>query len=354
MPIDLVQINFNNTGYVDMTYDAEADEYVYSFPFTASFWRQVWHGGWQISVPSDIRIEATTAQSNTNLIDPNDLEIIHAYLRPANEQLVQSEENRTIILHVEPGKYRFTMTRVGQVSGATTDDVYISKFDTHPTLGLTPTPVTLLGGPFTGDVNQAFELGEEAWLAIKIANTNWSDFDGSLATAVLVKEKEFEQIHHRVTLQLDLTFIYDRSYTDIERAWFLNQQVVTGKATQREYQEWLTDLKGMLNRSDIERNCLNIWLLSLFLGNEINTDTIPELPMPAYYDQFLTWVTTIRNSIAVASTTPEVPSRPLNTIEKWNAIEKILYDVFNIANSMRNAIMYCGEDVYAGNDIAVI
>ena len=154
--------------------------------------------------------------------------------------------------------------------------------------------------------------------------------------------------------QLDLLFIYDRSYTDIERAWFLNQQVVTGKATQREYQEWLTDLKGTLKRSDLERNCLNIWLLSLFLGSEIDTGTVPELPMPAYYDQFLGWVSTLRNSVGVSSTTPAVPSRPLNKIEKWNAIEKILYYVFNIANSMRDAIMYCGEDVYAGSDIAVI
>ena len=225
MALTSVQININNAGYVDMTYDAETDEYVYSFPLTLELVQSIWTGSWQTSIPSIIKASSSTE--------------------------------------------------------TTTKD-------------------------------------------------------------------------YRINFQLDLDFIYDRTYSDLQRALYLNTQVNAGTATQREYAQWLTDLKGALNRSDLVRNCTNIYILSLFTGNEIDMGSIPELPMPEYYIQFLQWVQDIRDSGYVLNTTPEVPVRPLNTFQKWNDIERILYDVFNIINDLRDAIWYCGDDAYAGGDIAVL
>ena len=352
---DSVQINIDDSGYGDMTYDSTEDEYAYSFPFTLGLIQSVWHGGWQTHIDSKVRAMTPLASPSGNLVDPTNVEVVYAYMDVNTGAFVSSNVNRTIVLYLTRGVYHLELTHVNDTGN---DDCAVAAYETHPTLA-NPIPGTFLThegltGYIHGPVDVDFDLEQDSWVAIKVTNTNRSDWEASLATVVLTKEADAIYEDYPITIQLNLDFIYDRTEEDLKRAAYLTAQVNAGTATEREYAQWLTDLKGMMNRSDFVRNCTNIYILSVFIGNEINTNNIPELPMPGYYNLFLGWVQTIRDSGFIRSTTPQVPQRPLNTIQKWNDIEQILYDVFSTVNTLRDTIWYCGEDAYAGGDIAVL
>lgn len=71
------------------------------------------------------------------------------------------------------------------------------------------------------------------------------------------------------------------------------------------------------------------------------------VPTQEMYSELLGNVEVIRGAYCIHADTPPTPSAPLNTFQKWNDIEKILLDVYEIL--MNNFSYYCGGEIYAGD-----
>ena len=71
-----------------------------------------------------------------------------------------------------------------------------------------------------------------------------------------------------------------------------------------------------------------------------------------FFNQILSDVDAIRNAYMVHANTPDTPAKPLNDFQKWNDIEKILYDVYEIL--LNNFNYYCGNEIYAGDEMGLL
>lgn len=159
---------------------------------------------------------------------------------------------------------------------------------------------------------------------------------------------------YEIKLILNLDFIYDRTAQDVERVMYLNRVVLAGTATEEERALWMTDLKGALNRSDIERNLINAFVIAGMTRTPITVNEAPTLPQESFYSAFQANIEALRQSGYIISTTPETPSNPLNSWQKWNAIERILHDVYDGISKLNNSFTYAGDGLYAGGDIAIL
>jgi hypothetical protein len=123
--------------------------------------------------------------------------------------------------------------------------------------------------------------------------------------------------------------------------------------TVSERTEWLQGMKGAFNQADIVRIENNIQLLSDVLELDLTTfyGSAPD-PNEIYFFFFFTNVSTIRSSYSTHASTPTVPSSPINTFDKVNAIEQILSDVYGIL--LNNFHYYAGSEIYAGNSIGLL
>ena len=117
--------------------------------------------------------------------------------------------------------------------------------------------------------------------------------------------------------------------------------------------EYIGGLKGSLNRSDLERieNNIQILLDVLEINSKSYVEKVPEFPNTTYYDKMHENVEAIRSRHAVHTDTPATPELPFNTWNKINAIEKILADVYEIANSQ---FYYYSDEIYAGDTVGYI
>lgn len=127
------------------------------------------------------------------------------------------------------------------------------------------------------------------------------------------------------------------------------------KGTARPYRKReITGHKGALNRQDLERIENNIQILMDVL--EINGTSyagkVPEFPAESYFARMKENVTAIREGYCVHETTPKVPELPYNTWEKYNAIEQILADVYEVVNAQFN--YYAGEEIYTGEETGLL
>ena len=131
---------------------------------------------------------------------------------------------------------------------------------------------------------------------------------------------------------------------------------------------WAKDLKGAINYSDLYRIGIDIGWLNYLIDNGTkyksrilpettlfpNLELLPrydyilkydslsdlayvydppkEIPTQIYYTKLLDAVSVIYNAGYRYVSTPNVPKQPLNTFEKWNNIEQILKDCFEIYN----------------------
>jgi hypothetical protein len=146
--------------------------------------------------------------------------------------------------------------------------------------------------------------------------------------------------------------ITDRTQADVDRVLELNAKIEAKTATPAEIAEYATDLKGALNRSDLERICNNINILIDTLQLQLTPLVVPELPKVSFYQSIVTYTQAIRNAYMVHTDTPQTPAMPLNSFSKINDIEHILQDVYNIIIS--NFHYYCGAGLYAGCSIGLL
>ena len=140
--------------------------------------------------------------------------------------------------------------------------------------------------------------------------------------------------------------VTDRSQSDVEHAMELLKKGWQS-FSQEEKEEWQDGLKGALNRADLERIQNNIQLLSDVLELDLAVEAIPDIPKINFYNTLVQNVEVIRGAYCIHSNTPSTPNAPLNTYQKWNDIEKILLDVYEIL--LNNFSYYCGNEIYAGD-----
>lgn len=148
-------------------------------------------------------------------------------------------------------------------------------------------------------------------------------------------------------------FIFDRTQSDVDR---VKELAVLGHChmTEEQKKEWSRGLKGSYNRTDAARNEKNCKMLAEFLKLDINTyqDSVPLHPDADYWHHLLNNVSAIRESGYHYRTTPEVPDMPINTYQKANDIERILYDVYTVFSAI--VYYYAGTEIYAGEEIGLL
>lgn len=129
-------------------------------------------------------------------------------------------------------------------------------------------------------------------------------------------------------------FIYDRTIQDVEQR----------------------TAKGYINASDLNRVERNTGIIAEYIGIEVSVKDdweIGDLPRKSDFCRIRENVQSIRDNYMVYASTPEVPGQPLNDYKKWNAIERILHDVYIIYFGNISNVDYCGE-IAAGEEIGVI
>lgn len=127
--------------------------------------------------------------------------------------------------------------------------------------------------------------------------------------------------------------------------------------TAEERTEWFAGLRGAYNASDYNRvGEAMIYISDLLRGYgynaevDIRTDFVPGL---IYSEEAEAYLQNIKNLVAafvVFPTTPPLPDRmAFPDIDKANAIERNLQDVYILIQNMVAEFIYCGE-IYAGED----
>lgn len=151
-----------------------------------------------------------------------------------------------------------------------------------------------------------------------------------------------------------MRLITDRTMADVEYAKGLHEKGLL-RMTAEELTEWANGLKGWYDYRDLNRvgeamNYLYDRLKSVVGDLRISprTDwTLPETPTYSAVMEYLNSLRTLRNSIAVTSDTPEVPSGIALTYEEANDIEKILEILDVLIDKIQKIYLYSGE-IYAG------
>lgn len=154
--------------------------------------------------------------------------------------------------------------------------------------------------------------------------------------------------------------VYDRTQADVDKVKQLND-IGYFNMTSAQQTEWLTDLKGALNESDLLRIENNVQILSDVLELDLTTydGNIPEIPRTTYYTNLKNNVAAIRGTGYIHADTPTVPNNPYNSYQKINDIEKILFDIHEILSDNFYHFCHSTSDtpyagIYAGEGIGLL
>lgn len=138
-----------------------------------------------------------------------------------------------------------------------------------------------------------------------------------------------------------MDFIFDRNILDVTRAKELRKKAVEigySSFTEEEKAEWDNGLKGALNYTDLNRIEGNCGELSELLGMEITTKTgwtLQDIPTVQEFNRIRGNIELLKTSAYTPYNVPDTPEAPLNTYQKINDIEKILYDIYTTYISSR-------------------
>lgn len=152
------------------------------------------------------------------------------------------------------------------------------------------------------------------------------------------------------------SLIFDRTKEDIIRYNSLNEKIKLNgfsSLSEEEQNEWNKGLKACLNNTDLNRieECIN-YFSNLF---DINLNIKLDWSKTDYLNddnviRILNNVETVRNLYYyIPEGTPDTPKKPLNTIEKINNIEKILYNKYSYINDNFENKNYCNDNFYSGD-----
>lgn len=147
--------------------------------------------------------------------------------------------------------------------------------------------------------------------------------------------------------------VTDRTQADVNYA---KELIAIGwnNMTAEQRTEYLVGLKGCINTSDLSRieNNIQILIDVLELDNTSHVGVVPEFPTANYFFDMKLNVAAIRAAYCVHSDTPAVPELPYNTWQKYNDIEKILADVYEVISAQMN--YYAGTEIYAGDTVGLL
>ena len=113
--------------------------------------------------------------------------------------------------------------------------------------------------------------------------------------------------------------------------------------------------KGVLNADDINRIENNTGDIAdkIAVPVTVKSWSVGGLPRVSDYKRIRDNVDRIRQGYGIRSDTPATPEQPLNTYQKWNDIERILFDVNDLYDRTENARAYCGE-IFAGEGVGIL
>ena len=180
-----------------------------------------------------------------------------------------------------------------------------------------------------------------------MALTNWSGMPD-------VYSGNINPIHCFNDVVIDFYCVFDRTQEDVDRVKYLREAILNHTNTEAEWTEYQSDMKGALNYSDLERIEKNLNTLANLFGLHLHSmarDSIPRIP---YFTNLWKNVKLIRESPYHFYNTPKVPDMPLNTYQKINDIERILWDAYIMFLNNEAAHYYAGnEELYANNNIII-
>ena len=113
--------------------------------------------------------------------------------------------------------------------------------------------------------------------------------------------------------------------------------------------------KGVLNAEDINRIENNTETIAdkIAVPVTVKSWSVGGLPRVSDYKRIRDNVERIRQGYGIRSDTPATPEQPLNSYQKWNDIERILFDVNDLYDRTENARAYCGE-IFAGEGVGIL
>ena len=114
---------------------------------------------------------------------------------------------------------------------------------------------------------------------------------------------------------------------------------------------------GVLNASDLNRIDGNMQELAKKLGVTIapaKNWTNSSIPVVSDYERIINSTKAVRSALKVPEPMPEVPAMPLNSFDKYNAIEKIQLMLYTQYRILQDAKIFAGEGYYSGDKIGVI
>ena len=154
----------------------------------------------------------------------------------------------------------------------------------------------------------------------------------------------------------ELIFVYDRTQDDVDKVKELNLKYLSGTITEEEKEEWSRPHKGALNLSDMNRIEGNISVLSEYLSIPLTTKSwsMGDIPRAGDYLRIRNNIDMLRGAWFVLSDTPNTPTQPLNTYQKWNDIERILHDLNHTYQKYINSFYYCDTEVFAGEGVGIL
>ncbi len=147
--------------------------------------------------------------------------------------------------------------------------------------------------------------------------------------------------------------VTDRTQKDVLYAQQLKSLSWEDMTTEQQ-EEYLSGLKGCMNYTDFLRieNNIQILLDVLEIDSASYVENVPEFLQESYFADMRNNVAAIREGYCVHDDTPQVPELPYNTWEKYNAIEQILADVYEVISAQFH--YYAGEEIYAGEETGLL
>ena len=143
--------------------------------------------------------------------------------------------------------------------------------------------------------------------------------------------------------------IYDRKQSDLDYAKAILEMGYNYLDGAQKV-DFLQGLKGCFNYTDMYRIFQNCMYLGVLIGIEVTPAGEWDMRHPAKQRDYMDMcknVSALREAYFVYGDTEPTPNVPINSWQKVNVIEKILYDIFAIFQANYSAMKYTGEQ-YAG------
>lgn len=256
-------------------------------------------------------------------------------VRPVVTLVSPEADQGKIVINTHSVTLVFTVTDLG---GSGLDSVVLRFGDSEYDINDSELDVTVIENGYRIEFSPSVYLSDGDYPVSLTATDN----DGNVTTLSLVIEAD----------EASFKFIFDRTQEDVDRVRQLRDAIQSNTATALELLEYTQDLKGARNRSDFERILNATSYISTYYELALVISTLPELPTESYVNQMVDNIETIRNTCAIHNDTPLVPSLPINTYQKMNSLEKILYDVIQIIKSQ--FVYYCDAGLIMDGEIGLI